>query len=142
MAKTTPSPNEQWDPQTRKQFWREIDALKVPSTRPLNLKRRPTKYTKDTIQKKESRALLEWGKQRLADMHDTLYADNKHSLLIVFQAMDTGGKDSAIKHIMSGLNPQGVNVTSFKHPSTEELDHDFLWRHYKALPRAGRDRHL
>jgi len=111
--------------------------MQVPARKNAGLHRRPTAYTADQLDKRSGKQLLEWGKKRLAEMHETLYADNRHSLLIVFQAMDTGGKDGAIKHIMSGLNPQGVKVTSFKHPSTEELDHDFLWRHYKALPPGG-----
>lgn len=76
--------------------------------------------------------------EKMADFQDALYAANKYSLLIVFQAMDAAGKDSAIKHTMSGLNPQGCQVFSFKQPSAEEYDHDFLWRHYKALPERGR----
>ena len=71
-------------------------------------------------------------------LQEKLYAANKHSLLIIFQAMDAAGKDSAIKHTMSGLNPQGCQVYSFKQPSAEELDHDFLWRHARALPERGR----
>lgn len=67
-----------------------------------------------------------------------LYASNNYSLLIIFQAMDAAGKDSAIAHTMSGLNPQGCQVYSFKQPSSEDYDHDFLWRHYKALPERGR----
>ncbi len=70
-------------------------------------------------------------------MQDMLYADNRHSVLIVLQAMDAAGKDSEIKHVMTGFNPQGVIVTSFKVPSSEELDHDYIWRHYKALPARG-----
>lgn len=77
-------------------------------------------------------------KKELFELQQKLYADNKKSLLIIFQAMDAAGKDSAIKHVMSGLNPQGCQVFSFKQPSSEELDHDFLWRHYKALPERGR----
>ena len=111
--------------------------MRVAPGKAANLHRRTTSYTGDLLNKRSGKALLEWGKGQLAEMHETLYADNRHSLLIVFQAMDTAGKDGAIKHIMSGLNPQGVRVTSFKHPSTEELDHDFLWRHYKALPPGG-----
>ncbi|WP_158828385.1 polyphosphate kinase 2 family protein [Mucilaginibacter lacusdianchii] len=72
------------------------------------------------------------------ELHTRLYADNRHGLLIIFQAMDAAGKDSAIKHTFSGLNPQGCQVYSFKQPSSEELDHDFLWRHYKSLPERGR----
>jgi PPK2 family polyphosphate:nucleotide phosphotransferase len=66
------------------------------------------------------------------------YADNRHSLLLIFQAMDAAGKDSVIKHVMSGVNPQGCQVYSFKHPSAEELEHDFLWRASKDLPERGR----
>src|ERR1700743_2234757 len=76
--------------------------------------------------------------RKTAAMQNELYADKQYSLLIIFQAMDAAGKDSAIEHTMSGLNPQGCQVFSFKQPSTEEYDHDFLWRHYKALPESGR----
>ena len=71
-------------------------------------------------------------------MQDKLYAQDKWSLLVIFQAMDAAGKDGAIKHVMSGINPQGCQVTSFKSPSTEELDHDYLWRCMKKLPERGR----
>lgn len=74
----------------------------------------------------------------LAKAQEKLYAANSWSLLVIFQAMDAAGKDSTIKHVMSGVNPQGVQVFSFKHPSAEELDHDFLWRSYKTLPERGR----
>jgi PPK2 family polyphosphate:nucleotide phosphotransferase len=86
---------------------------------------------------KEGEKLLENGIRQLAEMQDKLYAYNQYSMLIVFQAMDAAGKDGAIKHIMSGLNPQGVKVTSFKVPSATELDHDYFWRHYKELPARG-----
>jgi len=76
--------------------------------------------------------------KQTAVLQSTLYADNRYALLIIFQAMDAAGKDGAIAHTLSGLNPQGCEVYSFKQPSTEELDHDFLWRHYKALPEFGR----
>ncbi|RVT98376.1 polyphosphate kinase 2 family protein [Mucilaginibacter limnophilus] len=76
--------------------------------------------------------------EEIADLQTALYASNRHSLLIIFQAMDGAGKDSAIAHTMSGLNPQGCQVYSFKQPGSEELDHDFLWRHYRALPERGR----
>lgn len=81
---------------------------------------------------------LEKVKSTLQDYQEALYASDSHALLIIFQAMDAAGKDSAIEHVMSGLNPQGCEVHSFKTPSTEELSHDFLWRHYKALPERGR----
>jgi PPK2 family polyphosphate:nucleotide phosphotransferase len=74
----------------------------------------------------------------LAEAQELLYADNSWSLLVIFQAMDAAGKDSTIKHVMSGVNPQGVQVYSFKHPSAEELDHNFLWRCVKCLPERGR----
>jgi PPK2 family polyphosphate:nucleotide phosphotransferase len=74
----------------------------------------------------------------IASMQDILYAQDRYALLIIFQAMDAAGKDSAIKHVMSGLNPQGCQVQSFKAPSAEELDHDFLWRCVKALPERGK----
>lgn len=75
--------------------------------------------------------------ERLTELQGRLYAENREALLIIFQAMDAGGKDSAIKHVMSGVNPQGVRVISFKSPSEEELDHDYLWRCVRALPRRG-----
>jgi len=74
----------------------------------------------------------------LAGMQDKLYAQDKWSLLLIFQAMDAAGKDGAIKHVMSGINPQGCQVTSFKAPNPEELDHDYLWRCMKQLPERGR----
>ncbi len=74
---------------------------------------------------------------RLSEYQDRLYAQDTYSLLIIFQAMDAAGKDGAIRHVMSGVNPQGCHVTSFKSPSSEELDHDYLWRAAKALPARG-----
>ena len=76
--------------------------------------------------------------QQLASFQDMFYAYNRYSLLLIFQAMDAAGKDSAIKHVMSGVNPQGCQVFSFKHPSAQELEHDFLWRTTKCLPERGR----
>lgn len=81
---------------------------------------------------------LQIGVDALAAMQDVLYAQDKWSLLLIFQAMDAAGKDGAIKHVMSGVNPQGCQVSSFKAPSSEELDHDFLWRCQKHLPERGR----
>jgi PPK2 family polyphosphate:nucleotide phosphotransferase len=81
---------------------------------------------------------LELGVKALAAMQDTLYAQDRWSLLVIFQAMDAAGKDGAIKHVMSGVNPQGCQVSSFKAPSAEDLDHDFLWRCQKHLPERGR----
>ncbi len=81
---------------------------------------------------------LERVKGELKDFQEALYASDSHSLLIIFQAMDAAGKDSAIEHVMSGVNPQGCQVYSFKTPNSEEYSHDFLWRHYKALPERGK----
>src|SRR5437870_4567965 len=75
--------------------------------------------------------------EELADLQYKLYAENRQSLLIILQGMDASGKDGTIKHIMSGVNPQGVIVHSFKHPAGEELEHDYLWRHYQKLPEKG-----
>src|SRR3954454_2321534 len=90
------------------------------------------------IEKAEAKAMLANGVERLSALQEKLYAQNRWSVLIVFQAMDAAGKDSAIKHVMSGVNPQGCQVHAFKAPSAEELDHDFLWRIAKALPERGR----
>ncbi len=81
---------------------------------------------------------LERGIERLAALQEQLYAQDRWSVLIIFQGIDAAGKDSAIKHVMSGLNPQGTEVFAFKRPSDEELDHDYLWRAVKALPERGR----
>ena len=75
--------------------------------------------------------------ETMKELQDALYADGREGIVIVLQAMDAAGKDSTIKHVMSGLNPQGVQVTSFKQPNSEELKHDFLWRVNKALPARG-----
>jgi PPK2 family polyphosphate:nucleotide phosphotransferase len=90
------------------------------------------------IEKAEAKAVLASGVERLAALQEKLYAQNQWSVLVVFQAMDAAGKDGAIKHVMSGVNPQGCQVHAFKTPSAEDLDHDFLWRVAKALPERGR----
>jgi PPK2 family polyphosphate:nucleotide phosphotransferase len=89
---------------------------------------------KDAI---DAGGLLEQGIEMLATYQEKLYAENRQALLVIIQALDAAGKDSVIKHVMSGINPTGVQVTSFKAPSTEELDHDYLWRVTKALPGRG-----
>lgn len=91
-------------------------------------------YLKKSDAKRDLREVI----KALAQCQDKLYAQNTYALLIIFQAMDAAGKDSTIKHVMSGINPQGCQVHSFKAPSTEELDHDYLWRCSKALPERGR----
>ena len=90
------------------------------------------------LDKGEAADLLQSGTKWLAEEQDMLYAQNRWSLLLVFQAMDAAGKDGTIKHVMSGVNPQGCQVFSFKQPSSEDLDHDFLWRYGKRMPERGR----
>ena len=81
--------------------------------------------------------MLKQGRKRMAGLQERLYAQDRWSVLLIFQAMDAAGKDGTIKHVMAGVNPQGCEVHPFKAPSTEELDHDFLWRAHKLLPRRG-----
>jgi PPK2 family polyphosphate:nucleotide phosphotransferase len=88
--------------------------------------------------KERAHEILEQGIHSLCDLQEKLFAQDRWAILVVLQAMDAAGKDSTIKHVMSGLNPQGCNVSSFKEPSTEELEHDFLWRAARALPERGR----
>src|SRR5579884_3557148 len=88
--------------------------------------------------KQDAQGLLQHSVEHLASLQDKLYADNRWALLLIFQAMDAAGKDGTIKHVMSGLNPQGVDVHPFKAPSAEELDHDYLWRSMRVLPERGR----
>jgi len=114
-----------------------IKKLTVPSKKKIKLKEYNTAYTGKDLDKRESEKLLDDSRQFLAGIQDKLYAESRYSVLIILQAIDAAGKDGAVKHIMSGFNPQGVKVYSFKAPSTEELDHDFFWRHQKALPARG-----
>jgi PPK2 family polyphosphate:nucleotide phosphotransferase len=90
------------------------------------------------LNKSEAADLLQRGSEWLAEEQDMLYAQDRWSLLLLFQAMDAAGKDGTIEHVMSGVNPQGCQVFSFKQPSQEDLDHDFLWRYVKCLPERGR----
>ncbi|MBX9655309.1 polyphosphate kinase 2 family protein [bacterium] len=92
----------------------------------------------DEFLKETARNILEKNIRELAEAQDLLYASDTYSVLVIFQAMDAAGKDGTIKHVMSGVNPQGCQVYSFKTPTTEELDHNFLWRCMKALPERGR----
>ena len=120
---------------------RRIDALikpyRITDGRGFKLKQIDPRDTQG-LEKEKAQELLQRGIQRLAAMQDKLYAQDQWGVLLVFQAMDAAGKDGAIKHVMSGINPQGCQVYSFKNPSSEELDHDFLWRTTKALPERGR----
>ena len=104
----------------------------------LDLSKISTSDTFDLKSKSETSKLLKKNIKKMFELQGKLYAQNEYSVLIIFQAMDAAGKDSTIKHVMSGLNPQGTQVYSFKQPSAEELDHDYLWRIHKALPERGR----
>jgi PPK2 family polyphosphate:nucleotide phosphotransferase len=104
----------------------------------VNLKRWPTKVDVVYKSKHQYKKLLEEHVEKLSAQQQLLYADNRHAILLIFQAMDAAGKDGAIKHVMSGVNPQGCQVFSFKHPSPAELEHDFLWRTTRDLPGRGR----
>src|SRR5207302_11481766 len=103
-------------------------------------KRRDPRETGElkSADKPRAKEALQMGVDALAQLQDVLYAQDRWSLLLIFQAMDAAGKDGTIKHVMSGVNPQGCQVSSFKGPSSEDLDHDFLWRCIKALPERGR----
>ena len=104
----------------------------------VNLRRYSPADTRPFEHKEQAAARLDRGLERLVALQERLYAHNRWAVLLIFQGMDAAGKDSAIKHVMSGLNPQGTQVFSFKRPSDEELDHDYLWRTVKALPERGR----
>lgn len=90
------------------------------------------------LNKEDAEKLLSENVEKLSKLQDKLYAQDRYSVLVIFQAMDAAGKDGTVKHVMSGINPQGCQVFSFKAPSAEELDHDYLWRIYKCLPERGR----
>jgi PPK2 family polyphosphate:nucleotide phosphotransferase len=104
----------------------------------LRLRKWPTRVRPFYDSKREYQETLESHVARMSALQARLYAADRHALLLIFQAMDAAGKDGVIKHVMSGVNPQGCQVVSFKHPSAEELDHDFLWRTTRCLPERGR----
>ena len=104
----------------------------------VNLKKCPTKVEPVYKSKHQYQKLLEHHVARLSAQQQLLYADNRYAILLIFQAMDAAGKDGAIRHVMSGVNPQGCQVFSFEHPSATELQHDFLWRTTRDLPERGR----
>jgi PPK2 family polyphosphate:nucleotide phosphotransferase len=112
--------------------------FRVVPGRALRLDECPTGIEPLYKSKSHYRRLLAHQIKELTDLQSLLYASNRYALLLIFQAMDAAGKDSAIKHVMSGVNPQGCQVYSFKHPSVEELEHDFLWRTTRCLPERGR----
>lgn len=112
--------------------------FRVPPGKKLDLHEWPTLVKPAYDSKERYRELLQEHVAKLSELQTLLYASNRYSLLLIFQAMDAAGKDSAIKHVMSGVNPQGCQVYSFKHPSPEELSHDFLWNAERRLPERGR----
>lgn len=117
------------DPDTRQ--------FKVKPNHTVDLRNYDTGFCGEYSTKKEARHQLAKDIKKLDELQYQLYAENKRSLLIIFQAMDAAGKDGSIKHVFSGLNPQGCEVRSFKSPSGNELDHDYFWRHYTKLPQRG-----
>ena len=115
-----------------------LDIFRVPHDTPVRLSQYDTSYTGEFHTKKDVEKKLRKDIKRLSALQDVLYAHDRYALLLIFQAMDAAGKDSTIKHVMSGINPQGCQVFSFKAPSDEELDHDYLWRCMRRLPERGR----
>ena len=115
----------------------DVKKFLVPEGKKISLASYSTKYEGTELNKKDAEKLLDEGRKQLALIQDKLYAHNQYSVLIILQAMDAAGKDGAVKHIMSGFNPLGVKVHSFKAPTAHELDHDYFWRHMKALPPRG-----
>ena len=116
----------------------DVSRFRVPEGRTVDLKKWPTRVEPLYDSKDQYRQLLAEHVERLAERQDLLYAHDRYALLLIFQAMDAAGKDSVIKHVMSGINPQGCQVFSFKQPGATELDHDFLWRTTICLPERGR----
>lgn len=116
---------------------RNLDIKKAIAVKGKKIEDYDTGYS-GKLTKQMGIAEMEKIKLKIDALQEKLYAEDSQSLLIIFQAMDAAGKDSAIAHIMSGLNPQGCEVYSFKTPNAEELSHDFIWRHYKALPQRGK----
>ena len=115
----------------------EVKEFRVREGERVRLKKWPTKVKPLYKSKDEYKAILETDIKELSARQSLLYADNRYSLLLIFQAMDAAGKDGAIKHVMSGVNPQGCQVFSFKSPSPTDLAHDFLWRTTRCLPERG-----
>ncbi len=116
----------------------KLNDYRVAPGKKLDLAKRPTAIKALYKSKSEYRELLAEYREELSDFQRVLYAHDRYALLLIFQGMDTSGKDGAIRHVMSGVNPQGCQVFSFKRPSKEELDHDYLWRTTVRLPERGR----
>src|SRR5262249_39752355 len=117
---------------------RLMQQLMAKPGKKISLKDFNPEWTGGIKDKKRAVSLLQRGVEMLSRQQDRLYAQDTYGILIVFQAMDAAGKDGTIRHVMSGINPQGCQVFSFKGPSAEERDHDYLWRSLKATPERGR----
>src|SRR5262245_52342667 len=128
--------NSQGNSSTDNNFRKDENLLVKPGSK-VNLGKFDTSYKADFKDKDDAAGMLTKDIERLSEHQDMLFAMNKYSLLVVIQAMDAACKDGTIKHVMTGVNPQGCTVTSFKQPSVEELEHDFLWRITKAMPKRG-----
>lgn len=115
----------------------KADKYAVTGAKKIDIRKLPTDSSKDGVDKEEILAKYEANKAELALLQDRFYADGKEGLLVVIQALDASGKDSAVKNVFSGINPQGVKVHSFKAPTSEELCHDYLWRIHQNIPRRG-----
>lgn len=115
----------------------ELSKLKIQDNSDFKLEAIKTHCTYDIDSKDEAKSQLEKNIEKMVELQDKLYADGKYGILIIFQAMDTAGKDGAIKHVMSGLNPQGTSVFNFKQPSSEDLKHHYLHRAFMHLPQRG-----
>lgn len=115
----------------------EDKHIAITSGKDFELKKLKTNYTAG-LEKEETKAFIEEHKAEISKLQDVLYASDKHAILMIFQAMDAAGKDGTIRHVMSGVNPQGCHVISFKKPTDLELSHDFMWRTTVALPERGR----
>ncbi len=113
------------------------EVLLVEPGKSFNIAKWDADFTAQYKDKEKAVEILEKNRKRLGELQYTLYAENKHSLLIILQGMDASGKDGTIRHVMYGVNPQVCSVTSFKAPTSEELDHDFLWRIHNAVPPRG-----
>ena len=115
----------------------KADRYRFDGSAPCELDKLPCDAKRDGVEKAQILEKTAANLAEMAELQDALYADGREGLIFILQALDAAGKDSTIKHVMGGLNPQGVRVTSFKQPSSEELQHDFLWRIHKALPPRG-----
>lgn len=120
----------------------KADRYLFDGSHPCALRKLPCDSNDDHVKKEDILAKTAENLEKMAALQDAFYADGREGLVIILQALDAAGKDSTVKHVMGGLNPQGVQVTSFKQPTSEELHHDFLWRVNKVLPPRGQHCHF